>query len=232
MTSYNHESSLRGAALVAGFGLFLMILFVLLAAMVETRITPGDAAATASNILSHEGSFRLGIACYVIVVVLDIVLAWALYVFLKPANKNLSLLAGWLRLAYAVIFGVALYHFFNALELLRGAEYLSAFKPDQLQALALLSTRAFGLTWDIGYVFFGLHLGLVGILSFTSGYVPKILGILLVVAGLGYLAETVITFFLPDFSVPIAMVTFAGEVIFAVWLLVKGIRGFDVQATQ
>ena len=230
MTSHIKQVTLRQSALIAGFGLLIMILFVLLSAMAETQIVPGDAAATASNILSHEGSFRLGIVGYIIVVVLDIVVAWALYVFFKPANKNLSLLTGWLRLAYAMVFGVALYHFFNALELVSGADYLSVFAPEQLEALALLSTRAFGLTWDIGYVFFGLHLILLGVLALTSGYVPKILGILLGIAGAGYLAETVITFFLPDFSVPIAMFTFAGEMIFALWLVIKGIRGIDVQS--
>ncbi len=226
------DISLRQAAIAAGFGLLIMVIFLLPTAAIQSQIVPEDAATTADNIMANEGLFRIGICSYIIVVVIDVVVAWALFVFLKPVNKSLSLLAGWFRLAYAIIFGVALSDFFDVLELLSGADYLKVFGTDQLHAQVMSSLNAFSDGWDIGYVFFGLHLALVGYLVYRSGYIPKILGVLVIVAGLGYLVDIFGTFLFPNYDVPIAMFTFIGEILFALWLAVKGIKGIDVQRTQ
>ena len=172
--------------------------------------------------MSNELLFRLGILSFVIVAILDVVVAWALYVLLKPVNKNVSLLAAWFRLVYSVIFGIALVNLYQVLELLSGSDYLKVLEPNQLYAESMVSLVAFNSVWMIGLVFFGIHLSILGYLTFKSGYVPKTLGILLVIAGLGYIIDSFAIFLLPNYQPTIAAVTFIGEALFMLWLLFKG----------
>jgi hypothetical protein len=161
------------------------------------------------------------------VAILDVVVAWALYIFLKPVNKSLSLLAAWFRVVYAAIFAIALNNLLTALQLINSADYLKAFEPNQLHAQVMSSLNAFTSGWDLGLAFFGLHLLVVGYLAFKSGYIPKFLGILLIIAGLGYLIDSLGKLLLPNYNVSIAMFTFIGEALLLFWLLWKGIKGFD-----
>lgn len=108
------------------------------------------------------------------------------------------------------------------MQLISGADYLNVFEIDQLQAKVMLSLSAFSDGWDIGIVFFGLHLLILGYLVYKSGFVPKIMGILLIVASAGYLVDAFGKFLLPNYDATIAMFTFIGELIFMFWLLLKG----------
>ena len=229
MTNSIADSSLRKAAIVAGLGLLVMSIFAIFAqfSVIQGLIVPGDAAATSNNIMANEMLFRLGIVSFMIVIICDVIVAWGLYVLLKPVNKNLSLLTAWFRLAYAAIFAVALANLFYALQLLSGADYLAAFEPNQLQAQVMLSLDAFHAGWTIGLVIFGLHLALLGYLAFKSGYIPKILGILLIIAGFGYFINSFIFFLVPNYEAIISLFTFIGELLFMFWLLWKGVKGFD-----
>lgn len=225
------DTSPRKAAIVAGFGLLIMTILAPFAEFYvrQSLVVPGDAATTAGNILANELLFRISICCYLVVAISDVVVAWALYVLLKPVNKSLSLLAAWFRLVYATILGIALLDFFNALLLLSGADYLTVFATDQLYASMMLSLNAFDYGWDIGAVFFGLHLAFLGYLTFKSGYIPRILGVLLIVASFGYLVDTFGKFLLLNYDANIAMFTFFGELLFMLWLLFKRV---NVQQTQ
>jgi hypothetical protein len=160
------------------------------------------------------------------VAILDVVLALALYVFLKPVNKSLSLLAAWFRLVYATILGITLLNLIIVLELLTGADYLTVFETDQLHALGLLFLNAFSYGWQIGIVFFGLHLFVLGYLIFKSGYIPRILGVLLIIGSLGYLIDSFAQFLLLNYDATITLVGTAtatiGELLFMFWLLLKG----------
>ncbi len=224
MTNRLADITQRNAAITAGLGLLLMTIAAIFANffVLESFIVPGDAAETANNIMVNEGLFRAGICSLIIVAILDVVVAWALYVFLKPINKNLSLLTAWFRLVYAAILGISLHNLFSVLQLLSGADYLKVFETDQLHAQAMLSLSAFSDGWDIGIVFFGLHLALLGYLVFKSDHIPRILGVLLVIAGLGYLIDSFVVFLLPNQEVTIAMFTFIGELLFMFWLLLQG----------
>jgi hypothetical protein len=219
----------RTAALVAGLGLLLMAILSPFAFLntYQNIMVAGDAKATADNISAAGSLFNIGIFIFLVVAILDIVVAWALYVLFKPVNKSLSLLAGWFRLAYAPIFALALNQLFNASQLLSGAEYLKAFGTDQLDAQAMLSVNAFKNSWDIGLVIFGLHLLVLGYLAFKSGFIPKWLGILLVVAGFGYIADSFGKFLLPNYNITLAQFTFVGEALLILWLLWRGIKGFE-----
>jgi len=227
--SRSTDVSLRTAAIVAGLGLLAMAILAGFAnfSVFQNLVVPGDAKTTAENILASAGSFRMGLFFFLVVAILDVVVAWALYILLKPVNNDLSLLAAWFRIVYAAIFAIALTNLFNVLQLLTGADYLKVFEVNQLYAQVMLSLSAFRSGWDIGLVIFGLHLLVLGYLAFKSGYIPRWLGILLIVAGLGYVADSFGKFLLPNYNLTIAAFTFVGEVLLTFWLLWKGIKGFD-----
>jgi len=214
----------RQIALVAGFGLLLMTVSIILAEVVAMAgiIVEGDATASVENILAHQSRFRFGIVAYLGVVILDLVVAWAFYVFLKPAKDNLSLLAAWSRLVYTIILGMALVNLYNVFQLLGNADYLSAFEAPQIQTQVMLLLNAFRDTWDIGYIFFGLHLTFLGIVAYKSGFVPKVFGILLLVAGISYLIDYVSLLLFPELGLGLSFIFGYGEVIFMFWLLIRG----------
>jgi hypothetical protein len=151
-----------------------------------------------------------------------------LYVLLKPVSRSLSLVAAFFRLAQTIVNGLNLLNNATSLLLLSGADYLAAFEPKQLQALALLFLDAHEYGILIGQLFFGLHLLVLGYLVFKSGYLPRILGVLLVLASLGYLIESFGNFLLPDYKEVFSLIVIApavtGELALTIWLLVKGVN--------
>jgi hypothetical protein len=212
--SRSADVSLRTAAIIAGLGLLLMAILAPIAnfGILPKLVLPGDAKATADNLMASAGSLRAGIVLFLIVAILDVVVAWALYVLLKPVNKSLSLLAAWFRLVYAAVFASALLNLFNVLQLLTGADFLKVLDANHLRAQGLLSLGAFQSGWNFGLAIFGLHLLILGYLAFQSGYVPKWLGVLLVIAGLGYAVDSFGKMLLPNYNLTIAGLTFVGEV--------------------
>jgi len=223
------DISLRKAALIAGFAYLIIFIFGISFGIIEGFIVPGDAAETANNILSNELLFRSGIVGLIIVLVADAVVAWALYVFLKPINKGISLLTAWFRLLYTAIFGFTIIHLLSVLKLLSNAEYLKVFEPDQLHALALQTLNSYQYGYNIGYVFFGLHILGLGYLIYKSNYIPRILGILLMIAFVGYMIDSFASVLSASYaSNPIAFIVFIAvpailaEFSLTVWLLWKG----------
>lgn len=208
------DRATRTAGLVAGIGILALAVLSGFAnfAVVESLVTEGDATRTARDILASEQLFRIGVLCLVLAAVLDIVVAWALMVFFRPVHENLSTLTAWLRLTYAGVFLVAISQLAGVLPLLHAGE--------NAEALAKIDT--FHDSWNAGFVLFGLHLVLLGCLAYLSGYVPKLVGVLVVVAGLGYLVDSVGKLLSAGYPVEVATVTFVGEVVLFVWLLAKG----------
>lgn len=234
MTNRSTEASPLYYARVAGLGLLLMAILAMFSnfSVLEGLIVPGDAAATANRIIANEMLFRSGFISFVIVLILDVLVAWALYVLLKPVNKNLAMLAACFRLVYTAIFGIALSNFLNVLPLLSGAEYLTVFKKDQIHAQVLLLIDAFNNGWLIGLVFFGCHLLVVGYLIVKSGgYLPRIIGIFLIIASVGYVIDSTAHFLLPNYTdyktiflLIVAIPGVIGELSLAFWLLIKGVK--------
>jgi hypothetical protein len=225
------DISLRTAAFVAGFGsVFTAIVAGFSFGFVHTSlIVPIDATATVNNIMASGTLFRAGIFGWLMIIILDMLVTWGLYVFFKPVNKSISVLAGWLGLAALTISGIAQLNVVIVLPLLSGADYLKAFEPAQLHALALLFLNAFDKIWSIGLFVFGCHLFLRGYLAFKSGFIPKVFGVLLFIASLCYLVSTSANILLPNYenykgtvdaiiSAPLAI----GELGFAFWLIFKG----------
>lgn len=230
--------SLLKISKIAGFGYLIIFISGIFANffVLDSLIVPEDAATTANNIMENLALFRIGILSFIIMVIFDVVLAWALYILLKPVDKDISLLSAWLRLVNSTIFGIALYNLFSVLQILSGAGYLTIFETGQLQSQVMLFLNAFNYTWLIGLVFFALHLFFLGYLIFRSSYIPKILGVLLIVASLGYLTDSFANFLLPNyadyeeiFMLVVIVPGVIGELSFTFWLLLKGV---NVQQTQ
>ena len=223
MINYVNKISQRKAGLVAGVGLLLMTILAIFANffVLESLVVEGDASTTAINIIGSIELFRFGIVSLLIVSILDIIVAWALYILLIPVNKSLSLLAAVFRLIYAGIFAASITYLFSTLELLSSSEYLSVFETNQLHAQAMININAFGNGWNIGIVFFGLHLLLLGYLIYKSGFIHKIIGILVMVASLGYIIDAFGSFLSPNYNLNIGMFTFVGELLFMFWLLFR-----------
>jgi len=193
----------------------------------ENLIVLGDATATAHNIIASESIFRIGMAGDALTFLGEIVLTVLLYNLFKPVNSTLSFIAAFSRLAMTAMIGVNLLNKLIALHLLSGAEYLTVFASDQLDTLALLFLNAYGYGSLIWGIFFGLHLLIIGYLIFKSAYFPKILGILFVLASLGYLIDSFGNLLLPQydaFYTMIVLATIPAELAFAFWLLIKGVN--------
>jgi hypothetical protein len=193
-----------------------------------TLISPGDAATTASNIRASEEVFRMGLAGEAVIFLIEVVLVALLYVLLKSVSETLSLVAALSRLSMAVVQGVNVLIGFAALLLLSGAGYLTVFVPEQLHALALLflDLRNDGeFVWE---AFFGIHLLVLGYLFVRSGYIPRILGVMVVIASSGYLIESFGNFLFPDYQAVFEWIVIAlavvPEVSLALWLLIQGVE--------
>ena len=224
-------TSIKHTARLAGFLILLIAVLTLFSILYlpSTFIVPGDAAATASNILASDGLFRLGIVVDSVVVLLEIVVIAILYVLLRPVNRTLALVAAFARLAMTVVMGVNVFNNLGVLLLLSDAAYLTVFDPDQLHALVLLFLNLHESGVYIWQVFFGLHWVAVGYLVFKSGYFPRILGILLIVTCLGYLVDSLGILFPGSEAVSIVSSVLLpagviGELSFTFWLLIKGVN--------
>jgi hypothetical protein len=214
------------APLVAGVGLLALAALAVFAKTVaiDGRVTPGDAARTADDIATSLGLFRWGIVSLFGVVALDVVVAWALYRVFSPVDGAVSLLAAWLRLAYAAVFLVAAGLLIEVPRLLDGAGYARAFPVEQRQAQALARVDAFGDVWAAALVLFGLHLAVLGYLAYRSRFVPRAIGVLLAVAGAGYVIDSAAAVVSPHSIPTLSSVTFLGEFLLAVWLVARGRR--------
>jgi len=223
-------TSRRQAAKVAGLayiGLFFLGMFANFFVL-EGLIESGDATATASNLRESEGLFRAGLVGFLVIFALDVVVAWALHLVFKPLHRDLSLLAAWFRLAYTTLLGVATVFLFLALDLVTGPDYLTAFDPAQLDAQAMSYLDAFAITWVIGLLLFGIHLALLGWMIVTSGTISRALGYLLLVAGAGYVIDTLGHALLGTyqdyeslFLVIVAVPAVIGELALTLWLLFR-----------
>ncbi|MEN8905372.1 MAG: DUF4386 domain-containing protein [Clostridiales bacterium] len=184
----------------------------------------GDVSTTANNILESETLFRVGIMSNLLMNTTWIFLAISLYTLLKFVNKNIALLMVTLVLAGSAIMYITTLSSFTALEILTDSDYITAFGLEQIQALAMLSLEQYKYEIPISYLFFGLWLFPLGYLVFKSNIIPRILGILLVIAGFGYLTDFFTFFLIPHFDITITSYTFWGETLLLLWLLIKGVK--------
>lgn len=221
----------RSYALAAGTSLLAMALVALFSYgyVHGSIVEQGDAVATYGNLVSLGERFKAGIVGWIVILVSDIVAAWALYRFFKPIHSALSLLCAWLRLVYAAILGIAIADLVWAMLLAGGSSHAASLGAELSRALAMLALDAFDAVWSIGLIVFGGHLLLVGLLALRSPGIPRAFGWLLLLGGAGYIAVHLNRAFWPEaerlaslldyaFIVPMT----AGELGFGLWLLMRG----------
>ncbi len=217
-------------ARIAGFLYLLIIVFGLIAQVFvrDNLVDYDNATITAQNITTSEFWYRLGFVSELLMLVCDIGVATILYILLRDYNRNLSLLFTFFRLTSIIILGVVALSHYTALFFLGDAQYLTAFDHQQLNAFALLSVKVHGSGYNISLLFFGFHLIVIGHLIYRAGYFPKLLGILLFIGGLCYFINSITWFLFPAFVnriYPAILIPCSiGELLFSLWLLIKGIR--------
>jgi hypothetical protein len=189
--------------------------------VVDGLMTEGDPAQTAGDITASAGLFRLGIVSLIVVIALDVVVAWALYRVFSPVNASLSMLAATMRLVYSAVFMVAIGQLLGVSRLLSDDGNRSVLGAEQIQIQAMQGLAAFKDIWYVGQFLFGLHLLLIGYLAYRSGYIPRVLGALLVIAGLGYATDSFGVALSQDPWTDISAFTFLGEFLLALWLVVR-----------
>ena len=190
-------------------------------------VVRGDAAATAAHILQHESLYRLGGAADVVGFAGDAVLALLFYELFKPVNRSLALFAAFFRLMHVAIMATTTTNHFAPLVFLHNPS--SAFTVAQLQEQALDALRLHALGYNIALVFFGITCIALGCLIFRSAFLPRILGVLLAIAGAGYLINSFVHFLAPAYGHWVFRYIMApcgtGELLLILWLLVMGVNG-------
>lgn len=217
----------RRAARIAGISYLVMFALAIFANFVvrEGLIEPGNAEATVANLTESTGLFRLGLLAFVIIFVLDLVIAWALHVVFRPVSRDVSLATAWFRLVYTALLGVAVVSMFQVLHIL-GSDSLGFLSTEQVNAQTMIELASFESAWLIGLVAFGIHLAMLGVLIVRSGLVAKALGFVLMAAGVAYVSDTLARGLLSDyeavaglFLVAVALPSMIGEGWLGFWLL-------------
>jgi len=224
MTERIAETSARPRARITGVVYFFYFLTAVFGEVfLKGLAVDGNAAATASNILAHQPLFRLGLATGLIATVCYVALTALFYDLFKHVNRSLSLLAAFFSLVGCAILAFASLFRIGPLVVLRGGQYLSAFKVEQLRALAFLFLELYGQAVNICFVFFGVYCLLIGYLIFKSAFLPRILGVLMAFAGLGWL--TFLSAPLANYLSPyIQILGVFAEGSLMLWLLVMGVN--------
>jgi nitrate reductase NapE component len=220
--------SLKKTARIAGVMYLGNIITGIFAQVVRsTLIVPGDAGATAKNIMASEWLFRIGFVSDLIMVTFYLLMGLVFYVLLKPVNKNVALLMLLLNLAGVPMLGINMLNQFATLLLMSGAGYLTVFSADQLHALGMLFFNLHEYGYSIAVISWGFYLLPLGYLVFKSGYLPRILGVLLMLAGFCDLIQFFQIFLFPSYEVityPGLAVALIAEFSFCLWLLIKGAK--------
>jgi hypothetical protein len=186
-----------------------------------------EAPVTIDHILTHATQFRIGFVINLFSVVLFLLAAWALYVLLKPVNKDLALLFLLFNVAGFAVWLFSSLCLFGSLVILNGTQDFNAFQPDQLQALAVFSFRLYKTGVFIAQVPYGVWLFPLGYIILKSGFLPKVLGMLLITDGICQFVYVCQRLILPDLAViayPCMVISFIAEVSLAMWLAIKAVK--------
>ena len=222
------DQSPQKAAKRAGLLYLIFIVTFAVSFFIQSKpIVSGDEAATARNILASQSLFRFGFMLELISAVFFLLSAWALYVILKPVNENLAFLFVLLLLAGVAIECVGKASHFVALTLLSSADYSKVFQAGQLQGLAMLFLGLDNIGGSISALFYGVWLFPLGYLVIKSGFLPRILGILLIADGFCVLICFFQIFLFPGYeklTYPLFPVMFIAEFSLGLWLMIRGVK--------
>ena len=218
------EASPRTIARAAGVFYLLTIVTGISAFVIDGRlVVPGDAVTTAIRIVSHESLYRVGFAVDLLATACYVAVTALFYVLFKPVSRSVALLAAFVSLAGCAMGAVSALFHLAPLGFLKGAPFLNVFRVDQLQALAFTFLRLRTQATGVGLVFFGFYCLLIGWLILRSTFLPRLVGALMMLAGVGWL-----TFLAPSLANQLAPYNLIpgllGEGSLTVWLLVAGVN--------
>ena len=215
-------------ARMAGLFYLIYIITTASAAVIRSRIIVfGDAAATANNIMGSQLLFRLGFITQLVSAVFFLLAAWALYTLLKPVNKNLALLFLLLNLGGVAVECINMLNLFTALQFFSGTNYLNVFQTGQLQAMGMSFLNSYTNGFMIAQIFYGTWLLPLGYLVYKSRFLPRLLGIVLILDFFCWTSYFFQFFLFPDsgiLTLPASAVGFIAEVSIGLWLLIKGVK--------
>jgi len=225
-SSYDNSSN---AAKTVDFGLLGMFIFSMVAdsVIMPKLIDWNDPLITTSNIIASHGIYRLGILNYLLVLMADLVVAWGLYFLLKHVNKALALLMSFLRVVFVVLRLSAMPNLLRVLSVIQqnGLET----KSPHLEVMSYLQADKAGCL--LALIFFGFHIFLLAYLIYKSDFIPKILGVVLFIAFLGYMINCLSFFFISNYAAheTIFMMTMiipevVSELSLCIWLMAKGLK--------
>jgi len=207
--------------------LYLVYMFSSFVANLFGKFVFVEAPVTINHILTHTTQFRIGFVINLFSVVLLLLAAWALYVLLKPVNKDLALLFLLFNVAGFAVWLISSLCLFGSLVIMNGTDAIKAFQPDQLQALAVFFFGLYKTGVFIAQVPYGVWLFPLGYLVLKSGFLPKILGILLIADGICQFVYVCQRLIFPDLAViayPCLVISFIAEVSLALWLAIKAVK--------
>lgn len=223
---------LQRYARLAGVAMLLSIIFGFLGEMIlpNRLIVAGDAAATAANITGNPMLFRVTFASYLVEGICDIALCVFWYILLKPVDRNLALLSAFMGIVSMVTFAIAQASFFSSSVILRDSAGMTAFGVEQRQAMAMLAIRIAGMIAYLFICFYGIASMIRGYLIARSGYLPRLLGVLLVIAGAGFFLRGITYILVPRYSSVVMLLPMmvAGIPLMA-WLLFRGVDTAKLQ---
>lgn len=226
-----HVATLQRYARAAGVAMLLSVVFGFLGEMYLPGriIVSGDAAETAANIRANPTLFRLTFASYLVEGICDVALLVFFYILLKPVNRNLALLSAFFGVVSMVTFAIAQSSFFAASLILRDTGGMTSFTTEQREALALLAIRIASMIAWLFVCMYGIASMIRGYLIARSGYLPRIIGILLVIGGGGFFLRSITYLLAPSLSSPLLLLPMAvAGIPLMGWLL---LRGIDARAT-
>jgi hypothetical protein len=219
-------TTLQRYARLAGVAMLLSIVFGALGeAYLPSRIiVTGDAAATAANIFAHPTLFRLSFAAYLVEGICDVALCVFFYILLKPVDRNLALLSAFFGVVSMVTYAVAQSSFFAASLVVRESSGMAAFSAEQRNALALLCLRLYPMIAGLFLAIYGIASTIRGYLIMRSGYLPKVLGVLLMIGGAGFFLRTTTILLAPSYSTDLMLMPMAlAGIPLTLWLLIRGV---------
>ncbi len=218
--------SIKATARIAGILYFLQIPLGVFGIIYIPQVlfVPNDLSTTVSNILSNESMFRMSIVSAIVCALITVLTAYFIHKVLKPVDKTLAKLIVIFTYIVAPITMLNELNHIAILLILKKAEIRTAFSTNQIHSAIRFFIELHNYGLQIAHIFFGLWLLPMGYLVIKSGYIPKIIGYLLLVTCLGYLVDFVMFFLFPDFDFKLSEYTWLGEVLMVLWLLIRGVN--------